>query len=423
MASAVFGPYLAPNLGIRTEQTVVYAAVVLILVCGVWNRVRLNSHGVLAVGLQCVILVAAGIGTLFPVAGSAHQSGSALAMLDNLILPLCVIAVTAALGQIGGDRTQMIAALCRTVVWLMIANAFLTMVCVSSGTPEWLFAWWSGGGEAVAHGAEQMGRFSGIFNQPAEAGVLYSVAILGAIWLYQRSPVRLALVLVVLCSGGIITVSKIFLLGGIPVAVWQLLRPSMGWWRRSLAVTVAMAGAWIFSGAFPAWADQTPLFKLFPSNNADPLKLVTAGRFGEESILAPMAEVVWQSSPLVGLGVTGQVGAVDNGWMQALVVAGSVGVVGYTLLLATLAAAWWRIRDNGPDARLAGGLLIIVAGGSLGLPVLTANRTATILWMLLVLLLLTPTSQRPNRDSHGGASSDQGARTVSRAAKTITLSS
>jgi len=101
--------------------------------------------------------------------------------------------------------------------------------------------------------------------------------------------------------------------------------------------------------------------------------------------LAAVNAVV-QSSPWFGFGAQGLAVPYDNGWVEAFVVAGACGALLYTAVLGLLVVAWWRRRS-----RFAGGLVLVVIGASMGLPALTANRVATLAWVLLTLLLFTPT--------------------------------
>ena len=92
--------------------------------------------------------------------------------------------------------------------------------------------------------------------------------------------------------------------------------------------------------------------------------------------------------------------AYDNGWVEALVVGGLAGAAIYSLVLGYLLAAWRRSPD-GPATDLLGGLALLLLGASVGLPALTANRVATIAWILIVLLLARPRELLPADDATG----------------------
>ena len=109
----------------------------------------------------------------------------------------------------------------------------------------------------MAANAASDGRYTGIFNQPAEAGIAYGVALLLLTWLartreWKPFPVTCAAALVI--TGGVLTVSKVFLLCAAPVAGLTVLR---GRARIRVAVTAGAgaAGLWLAgtAGMLPAW--------------------------------------------------------------------------------------------------------------------------------------------------------------------------
>jgi hypothetical protein len=175
--------------------------------------------------------------------------------------------------------------------------------------------------------------------------------------------------------GGILAVSKIFLLIGLPVGLWQIL----------------LVLGEIRSGLTPEWTGAKVLLRLLPSNNQEILDLYTAGRLGDDSTLAVVTEAVLHGSPIVGYGAGGLRVPYDNGLVEALVVGGVVGAALFTAVLITLATAWWRARRRDgtrETTRLSGGLVAVVVGGAVGVPSLTVNRCSTVVWLLLALLLL-----------------------------------
>ncbi|MGC5381756.1 hypothetical protein ACPXB1_25105 [Micromonospora sp. DT68] len=229
IAIAAFGPYLAP--GIRTEQTAVYLAALLLLAAGSWVGIRLTGAGLVAVALHGGIVAVALLGVVLPPPNlTLHKPADLSAGLDNLLLPLAVVSVVAMLAGLGADRAVMLRTVCRVTVWAMVINVGMAVASMGdAGTPRFLLIWRLGGdGESVADRAEQLGRYSGMFNQPAEAGLLYSVALIAAVYLYRSQPVRLAVVSLILAIGGALCVSKVALLVGLPVAVWQVMRPVDG---------------------------------------------------------------------------------------------------------------------------------------------------------------------------------------------------
>ncbi|MCG5444979.1 hypothetical protein NIE79_003422 [Micromonospora sp. NIE79] len=392
---AAFGPYLAP--GLRTEQVAVYGSAAMLGALGLWLRPRFTGTAVWVLGAHLSLIGVAMIGLVFPPPNfTLHEAGDLVAGLDNLILPFAVVAVVAMLVGVGADPARMLRAVCTVTVLAMALNAIIAITS-AAGVENDLLAQFRGYGEAesVADRAEQLGRYSGIFNQPAEAGVLYSMAVLAALYLYQRHVAKLAAVLLILTVGGVLSVSKIFLLAGVPVGIaYALLAHGRG--RRMVALGAASAGAWFAADIYlDQWRGQRFAQRLIPgSGGGDQLDTYTAGRVGGDSTLQQAVDLVMSLSPASGMGPAGLRVAYDNGWVEALIVAGIVGVILHTAVLASLTVGWWRARSHRPESPFTGALLLLLIGASTGLPALTANRCATVVWLLLTLLLLARTDGR-----------------------------
>jgi hypothetical protein len=257
-----------------------------------------------------------------------------------------------------------------------------------------------------------MGRFSGIFNQPAEAGVMYAIGLILAVNFFRHRPMWLLATGAVLTIGGLLTASKIFLLVGLPIALWQVWRAST-WRGRAWAGLVICAVVAFVQHQTSQDGDRSRIggellgVWLAPGDSGDSLvSLYSAGRFGENSTLADAAMIVLGESPWFGFGAKGIAIAYDSSWVEALVMAGLFGVAIHALILATLAWCWLRSRRSvaPTTARLGGGLLLIVAIGSLGLPTLTANRVATVVWLLICLLLIRPAATNDPAAAAGAGS-------------------
>jgi hypothetical protein len=168
------------------------------------------------------------------------------------------------------------------------------------------------------------------------------------------------------------------------------------------AAASALGAAAVAGGLFTSWIGTGFLTRLLHPGGDGSVGLYTAGRLGANSTLRATAEAILGSSPVFGFGAGGLSVAYDNGWIEALAVAGLFGTLLYTAVIATLAAAWWRTRGTLPAAhsRLAGGIILVLAAASMGVPALTANRVATVAWVLITLLLFVPRTATPITSAH-----------------------
>lgn len=221
--------------------------------------------------------------------------------------------------------------------------------------------------------------------------------------------------LAVLTYGGFMTVSKVFIVVALPIAIFQLvgLRRRRGEVIAGLTTTGLLAYLIVKSGILPEWSGGYQLAQLLPSQDRSLLASLTASRFGENSTLESAVTSVLTASPVTGMGAGGLDTPYDNAFVEALIVAGMVGVFSYSGVLAWLYLSWRRQTPSAERTYL-GGLVILVAGASMGLPALTANRCATVVWVLLAGLLLS--NSAPSHERRVAASAVNGPvrRTVAR---------
>lgn len=409
IAASAFGPYVAG--GFRTEQIAVYGALLLLLVTPLWLRLGPPLVGAGVAALLVLEFAVAAVGAAWPPQNTtAYQLGASLPGLDNLALPLAVLTIVWILVGSGADRVLMVRRVCQVIVCAMLLNTGLAIAAAVGSTIDLAQFQGQVGASTVAYRAEQLGRFSGIFNQPAEAGLMYSIAALAAIYLYHQRPAVLVGMVALLSVGGLLTVSKVFVLVGLPVVLWQMLRASGRRHRRAAAALTVILAAWAAAraGLTPSWTGADYLLRLLPGSGQNAVDLYTAGRLGGSSTLTAVVSAVLDASPLTGFGAGGLQVPYDNGWVEAFTLAGAVGALAFTATLGTLAWAWWcRRESDGPAAsRLAGGIVVVLAAAAVGVPSLTANRCATIVWLLLGLLLLSCRSG--HLDSRNGLEADEG---------------
>ncbi|GAB1642504.1 hypothetical protein [Krasilnikovia sp. MM14-A1259] len=392
--AAAWGPY-TPIPGVRTEQAVVYATAALCAAYCLLHSVRLTKTAWL-VGLLWLLqitIVAIG-GVLPPVNTSGYLPNSVFATMDNITLPLAVVCIVVTLASKGCDRIVMLRSACTVLVVAACLNALIAAASAVLPLNEILRYWWDNQSEDLGNFHEALGgRYVGLINMPAQAGLLYSLALIAAVYLLHDSTKRLSIAASLIAVGGVICVSKVFLFVGMSVGGWHLGRWAL---RRPVRIVVGIGAAGLAQlgvSTFLAGAARgNSLSTYFTSDT----QTVTAGRFGATSSLAPVIDAVMHDSPWWGYGARSIQVALDNGWVESLAVGGLVGVTAYTLTSAMLVGAWWlRRKDVGPTwSRLSIGVVLVANGAAVGFPAMTSNRCATVVWTLLSLLMLTPAARR-----------------------------
>src|ERR1700722_686582 len=228
---SVFGPYVTGSA--RTEQIVVFASFALVLFAGWSQIVKARSIPpipflVTWLGLEAIMLIGALWRPFDPGFYGPQPPSHAVAAY---LLPVALITLTW-FWTLRAAPEDLIRAVAPVVIVGMSANTVISIaqlatrrVAVFSLLPRFWDAPGSPG--SVAVNAAGNGRLTGIFDQPAEAGVAYGIALFCLIYLMRERRVRAsiaALCAALLIAGGTLTVSKIFLLGAIPLAVMMVLR-------------------------------------------------------------------------------------------------------------------------------------------------------------------------------------------------------
>jgi len=232
-----------------------------------------------------------------------------------------------------------------------------------------------------------MGRYSGLFNQPSEAGVAYSLGLFLAIYVFARKPKLLYSAIAAIMIGGALTVSKIFIFIGIPIGIVQfMLTPRKNSFRWAVFWVIALVAAITGSGFLAHWDGLSYFQRLFVTPSAsDAVSLYTAGRWTEGSSMLAIITATLATSPLAGFGFAGLNTAYDSAWTQIIVTSGLIGAVCLVIIMVKALLVPFHAKDAG--VRFLGwAVAALLIGGNFGIPVLTSNRVGSLMWIVLVLV-------------------------------------
>jgi len=318
---------------------------------------------------------------------------------DHYFRPVSILLV-AAVAFHGRDRASRERTLVHTIRALLVGTTLNTLLQIAAavGTDvEWLLGPFRPGASvyldvSVAELAAGNNRFTGVFNQPIEQGLVYAFALLGCVYVWRNGGLSRLELLVgsgFVFVGGVLGISKVFLLGGIPVALALAvaqggLRP-----RHVLGAVVALAlmafGGWLVFSRWEGGAMVLALLQML----VDPeraLYAVTGGRvgtvsLGEELIISQML-LAFRRSPLFGVGTASGILFQDNEYVMTLA---ECGLAGFALLLArtvAMAAPLARASRRDPVLPLFVALIVVTVGGALGGPITGIPRSGTVLWTM-----------------------------------------
>ena len=288
------------------------------------------------------------------------------------------------------------------IVSILILNSAISVVIVGAQVAGYqeaviklLSPFWGktdGSALTVAEKALALFRVSGVLNQPIEAGLHHSYGLLLIVLIARLEGRgvnggdywRMLLVSI----GGLLSLSKVFLFVGIPIALaflmWERQLGRLLWTRISIGAALTVAAA---AAVLPRWAGFERLEMLTSFlDSANPLRLVTAGRFGaEDSIVASVAREVTESSPVVGLGF-GAFSTYDSAYVEYYALGGIVAVAIYISVLTGIGRTA-MVNRNTSVGRFLCALLVLVIVAGLGAPAITMNRFAITLWVPVTILL------------------------------------
>ena len=389
LVMSAFGPYVAS--GIRTEQAMVYGLAPLLLT-PLLPLLRPPAAFTRTMLPWLIYVVIVCLGALAPPQNTTgYLLGSAFAGADNAVLPLAVMAIALVLAMTP-DPVRPLRAVATTLALAMCFNAAVALAQVG-GMPI-PGAWQASSLETTADRAASLGRFSGLINQPAEAGALYGLAVMCAIYRFRDRTLVLTGLLTLLGIGGFLTVSKVFLLGALPLGLILLSGERKGLVR--IAQILGLIGvAWLVSRApiFRSWTGSDALGKVLPEGSESWVDAFGSSRYGESSTLTPIAEAVLGNSPWFGFGAGGLRVAYDSQWLESLAVGGIIGLLLVFFSIGNIAVYCAKMEAT-PEKTLLIGALGVLVVASLGIPSFTANRVATCAWLILTLAILASEARR-----------------------------
>jgi hypothetical protein len=416
VTACAFGPYLSETIGVRTEQPVFLLFAFIFLPIVFRSSISWRTAG--ALFCFATVLLTGIIAWVFPVdlSSASFTTGSALAGFVNNLMPIAGILIATAWIALGYTREKIFRTVATVLVWAMSANSLVAVVQVPLNLSGILSHFWAATGSGnstntVAFLALANGRNTGIFNQPAQAGFLYGLAILFAVYLWgdrnKSHPKLFTFVVLLLALGGFLTVSKIFIVVALPLVFLLLLSQAHGRGKRILYL-IGGLGAAAFVISITGWSfpgRKQIILDLSSPQHGGIVGLLSAGRLGSGGSLLVIFHAIATRSPIVGFGLAGISAAVDSDWIGVGVTAGLIGILSYVFLYVLLIRGFRRIRSDDATAGVMLCFLVLTFCGSFGFPIYTGNRISGILWILLTVCFLSdgPWTGQPSVENRIGS--------------------
>lgn len=394
---SAFGPYLSISLGVKTDNLVAYLFASLFFVFAITRRsVNFNKPILLMFYLWTFTFIFLVIRTFM--AGDMESLSAVIAECKNFTQPLAILTVFlfCFYNTDEKQRKTAISKACKVLVlFLCINTLWILLGFFVDLTPINHFFW--KGEESTAAKAMTNGRYSGVFNQPMEAGVAYSIGLLAWLYLVENKVIDVKVLsmikLILMIAGGLLTVSKVFMIGGLFLFV-------MGTFLvKNVRKRILRILLLLFTIGYPlnyylvnTWDGLSFLLRFFDSNSYQQgfVSLITAGRYGgNNSQQSEFFSNIWQSSPIYGEGLGSQQ-VLDSGFFHFFADGGLIGLVFYVIILLTFCCLCFQFVNHtrlSSETKFFFFLVVLIILSSFGAPVLTLNRSSAILWVFIGLLL------------------------------------
>lgn len=291
-----------------------------------------------------------------------------------------------------------------TIIGALTAT-FTALSLVSSYAQTFLVFWVQGQEGSVWSSAFDIGRYTGIFNQPIEAGIFYSLCLIGAVHAYRYGKMNrfvLVLAMALIVFGGSASLSKNFIVLGAACAVGYAFMNKL--LSRSLLVILSIP----IIAAAPMGLQRlninyiTSLRDLYSDQGL--IGALSAGRFGSEggSVSMLFESMIVSGDWRTGRGLGSQL-PLDSGYLEYFYQGGILSLAGYLLALVTLSIYSWRNRAH-RDGQLLMVLMAYVWLSSAGGPTITASRTGIVVLIFVSACLVGIRQYRkiPHRISQAG---------------------
>ena len=396
--AGALGPYLG-GTGLKTEHVLIYGVGLAYSVTFLPVH-RLNLWRSLPISMPlwaCLGLTqAVGYFATSTAARDITTMSRILAAVEHLAQPLVVVTVMWSLGRIlpPESLTKALDKALNILVWGLCLNSLLVGWLIATGEIGPFAAWLpptAGDPGTVWATAMQGGRYGGIFNQPFESGLSYSLAALAWYRLQsqrKRTPFWEYARLLLLVFGGLVSVSKVFLFAALPLFIAFVLVRKVN--RALIAgLLVLVTAVFVFYRVQDSWNGSSLMTGYFSlEKGGDALNLYTGNRFAHDRTqVEEQFSEVWDSAPIFGFGFA-PFEIIDSGFLWAFGSGGIIGAGIFALLLSkALIRTWGLVRKNREQV-FSFLILLLMVAASVGAPAFTINRGSTIFWTLFPLAVL-----------------------------------
>lgn len=398
LIAACFGPYVSLSLGLRAEQIIIYTLFPLSLIkLSLKSKSTILSFKPLFSILALLIIVTTWTLVITFIGEHRYVSFTkVVSHFEKYLQPIAIIIIIGVFVKCR-SRNEVLSIFKKTSNILIVFLVFNTLMVILSilfdmaPILQYFTAPPVEEGYTVAEASMQMGRYTGIFNQPAESGLSYSLGLLLWVYLNQDKQVTTIfdfLTFILLILGGFAAVSKVFIFGGFPLAIIYLFwikRVKLFLNKKFLLIILPITFVIIFF-VIKSW-EQGLSFLLIRLTRFN-IEELSGKRFGvkDGSGLTVFFKWVWNEAPLQGFGFAAMT-TLDSGYLTFFLQGGLIALL---LILFVQTSIGWtglkQLKKKYKEGKLIIILSVFVIVGGIGVSAFTINRFSTMFWVVLTLL-------------------------------------
>ena len=410
-----FGPYVS-NYGLRTEHFLIYCILPLAIITLMLKKRTIVSYLPLFTILGLLIFITLWTFLItFMGVKNYELYPKAIAHLENYVQPIAIILISGAFINLCSQERAIIIfrKACLLLIILLLLNSIIAVSSIFYDISSWVRCFVCAPGTiglTVWDMAVSMSRYLGIFNQPIESGLTYSLGLFSWVYFTQKSKnisIINYLMLFGLLLGGILSVSKVFIFIGIPLFfIYLILERKFKYiinWRFIVSSILIIAVIKMTYKAWEGFSYFTRLFNISGKSISELIQLYTAGRFGTDySLVKYLFIYVWEKSPFYGLGFAAKT-TLDNAFLEFFLQGGLVALFGYLFILAVIGLVGLSQYRRNKEGRFVLILFIFITISGIGAPVITINRFSTLFWLFLILVfsvIFLRQLEKPSDDLH-----------------------
>lgn len=377
------GPYI--GLGLRAEHVFIYGFFLMILVLFFFkaslNRTLLNSLFPLLFSFLVTVFFDL-------ITGPKIREASIFSNIDNLLEPVLLIFVFSYFLNKSFDEKDF-KILLNLIVVTSVITGLISILTIFVDL-EFILRFFVAdiqGEESLWKQVLSLGRYTGVFSQPLEAGIFFTGSLFSLIFLKKTYFIKnwyFYMSFIVIFIAGAISLSKNFYLLGIGMAFFLYGQLSHWTLKRYLSIVLIFFGviaSILLFFIFDFGNYFNSLLSLYESDGLT--SAVTAGRFGGSGITD--VEILFNKFLNEGFFMGFGLGThlpLDNGFLEFAYQGGFFSLLGYLLFLS-YGIITALIKNKKASAKFLLILIVYVFLSSIGGPVITANR-ANIIFIFLI---------------------------------------